>query len=355
MHYSVDDITPECLDGFDDIIDVRSPGEYDTDHIPGAINLPVLSNDERAHVGTLYKQESAFVARRIGAAIVARNIATHLENVLTDKPKNWRPLVYCWRGGMRSNSFATILSSVGWRVGVLDEGWRRWRRAVVDALYHGRETAPRFLLIDGHTGVAKTKILEKLKRDGAAILNLEAAARHRGSVFGAITGVKQPTQKSFESTLFDELRRAPAGATVIAEAESVLIGRCRIPAGLWAALAQGDRVEISAPSAVRAKYLCAEYMEMIDNPQIVENAIERLAPFHSRCVLDTWRAKVAVKDFESLAAELIEAHYDPLYDRTRRRRKIQPITRITLSQLNDDAINQVAQDVLSRVIAPNTR
>ncbi|MFZ1662256.1 MAG: rhodanese-like domain-containing protein, partial [Paracoccaceae bacterium] len=141
--------------GFDAIIDVRSPAEFAEDHIPGAINLPVLDNDERARVGTIYKQQSPFLARKIGGALVAKNAARHLEGPLADLTGGWRPLIYCWRGGQRSGSFATILSQVGWRVELLQGGYKTWRALVVTQLADLPVASP-VTVLDGNTGTAKT-------------------------------------------------------------------------------------------------------------------------------------------------------------------------------------------------------
>ncbi|MDX5403175.1 MAG: tRNA 2-selenouridine(34) synthase MnmH, partial [Rhodobacterales bacterium] len=168
---------------FDEIIDVRAPSEYAEDHIPGAINLPVLSDDERAIVGTIYVQQDRFLARKTGAALVARNAAAHLEGPLADKDGGWRPLIYCWRGGQRSGSFASILAQVGWRVDLIEGGYKSYRRLVVGALYD--DPLPhRLILLDGGTGTAKTRLLARLAEAGAQVIDLEAMAAHRGSLLG---------------------------------------------------------------------------------------------------------------------------------------------------------------------------
>ena len=127
---------------FDQVIDVRSPAEYAEDHLPGAISLPVLSDAERARVGTIYVQEDRFLARKIGAALVARNAAAHIEGPLADRDGGWRPLVYCWRGGQRSGAFTGILQQIGWRAETIAGGYRSYRRLVVAALYDSPFPAP---------------------------------------------------------------------------------------------------------------------------------------------------------------------------------------------------------------------
>ncbi len=185
--------------GVDTIIDARSPSEFAEDHLPGAINLPVLDDAERARVGTIYKQQSPFLARKVGAALVARNVAAHLDGPLADMPGGWRPVVYCWRGGQRSGSFATILGQVGWRVDTIEGGYKAWRRLVVDQV-QDQPLLSRVVVLDGNTGTAKTELLALMAARGAQVIDLEGMANHRGSLFGQMPG-GQPPQKAFESAL----------------------------------------------------------------------------------------------------------------------------------------------------------
>ena len=147
----------------------------------------VLDDAERAEVGTIYKQVSPFTARKVGAALVAANAARHLQGPLADKPGGWRPLVYCWRGGQRSGSFASILAQIGWRVETIAGGYKAWRGLVVEALYDQPFPCP-VVVLDGNTGSAKTEILNMLPGLGVQVLDLEGLARHRGSLFGAMPG-----------------------------------------------------------------------------------------------------------------------------------------------------------------------
>ena len=225
---AIEAVTPACLAEFDEIIDVRAPEEFAEDHIPTAINLPVLNDEERAIVGRIYVQESRFRARQHGAAIVTRNISAHLDEFLSGKPAKYRPLIYCWRGGMRSNAMATILAAIGWRVSVVKDGYRAWRRNVVFGLRENNASL-NIILIDGQTGTAKTALLNRLHELGLQTLDLEGAANHRGSVFGGIAGEAQPSQKMFESRLWHRLASFDLEQPIFVEAESSLIGRCSIP------------------------------------------------------------------------------------------------------------------------------
>jgi tRNA 2-selenouridine synthase len=216
------------LTSFDDLIDARSPSEYHEDHLPGAISLPVLDDEERARVGTLYKQDSPFAARRLGAALVSRNIARHLETALAGKPRAWRPLVYCWRGGKRSGALAHVLREVGWAARTLEGGYRAYRRWVVAELA-AQPARFAYRVVHGATGSGKSRLLRALARAGAQVLDLEALAAHRGSVLGGLPGEPQPSQKRFESRLYAALAALDPGRPVYVEGESRKIGQLQVP------------------------------------------------------------------------------------------------------------------------------
>ena len=312
------DVSSESLAGFDAVIDVRSPSEFAEDRLPGAINLPVLDDAERARVGTIYTQESPFKARRLGAALVLANTARHLQTALADKPKGFSALVYCWRGGMRSNAFATVLAAVGWRIAVLEGGYRTWRREVVA----GIEAAPPGLdlvLVDGRTGTAKTKVLHALAERGEQVIDLEGLANHRGSAFGAFQDLDQPSQKAFETALWAEMRGFDSARRVYVEAESSLVGRRRVPNALWSAMKHAPRVEIAAPIETRAEFLARAYADIASDADTLKSAIEKLRGRHANAEIDAWIALADAGEAEALASELVQAHYDPAYARARKR------------------------------------
>jgi tRNA 2-selenouridine synthase len=296
---------------FDDIIDVRSPAEYAEDHIPGAINLPVLSDAERARVGTIYVQQDRFLARKVGAALVARNAARHLEGALADRQGGWRPLVYCWRGGQRSGSFAAILGQIGWRVDVISGGYKAYRKLVVDALYsRPPEAVP--LLIDGGTGTAKTALLQHLAAAGEQVIDLEGLAAHRGSLLGGVAG-GQPAQKAFESRLATALARVDPDRPLWLEAESNKIGDLLIPPSLWAAMRRAPRIRVEAPLAARARFLTTAYADLLADPEALSDRLSGLTPFHGRERVAQWQQMAHEGEFAALAAELVSHHYDPRY------------------------------------------
>ena len=298
--------------GFDEVIDVRSPAEFAEDRVPGAVNLPVLSDEERARVGTIYKQESPFLARKVGAALVARNAAAAIEGHLADRDGSYRPLVYCWRGGQRSNSFATILKQVGWRADVIEGGYKAYRNLVVDALYRTTFPAP-VVLISGVTGVAKTDLLLRLPRHGVQVLDLEGLANHRGSLFGGLGA--QPSQKAFETDLAQAVLALDPARPVAVEAESSKVGERAVPPELWRAMLAAPAVEVTAPLAARAAYTARAYADAVADRKKLAGILDRLRPYNPREAVDRWQAMAAAGEDEALAAELMAEHYDPRYRR----------------------------------------
>nr|WP_233128307.1 tRNA 2-selenouridine(34) synthase MnmH [Maricaulis sp. W15] len=343
---TTDDLSGRGLERFDAIIDVRSPSEFAEDHLPGAINLPVLNDAERAQVGTHYTQVSVFEARRMGAAIAARNISLHIATALAEKDKTFRPLVYCWRGGMRSQSMATILAAVGWKTTLVDGGYRTWRRQVVAELE--REAPLPVVLIDGQTGTAKTRLLHHLAERGGQVIDLEGLARHRGSIFGDFTDQAQPGQKAFESALWCGIRDLDMDRPVYVEAESRQVGQRRVPPRLWAAMQAAPRLEIRAPVAERARYLMTAYPDLAADTDKLLAAIDVLRRFHARSDIETWQTMAETGDFQTLAAALVTAHYDPAYDRARKRDGA-PKRRSVLetATLDDAALETLADRIIA--------
>lgn len=328
--------------GFDDVIDVRSPGEFAEDHIPGALSLPVLDDDERARVGTMYVQESPFLARKTGAALVSRNAARHLEDTLIDRDGGWRPLVHCWRGGQRSGSFASILREIGWRVEVLEGGYRRYRRLVVEALYD-RDWPGEVVLIDGNTGTAKTDLLPLLAARGVQVLDLEGLANHRGSLLGHRGA--QPGQKSFETALAQGLSRLDPSRPLVVEAESSKIGDCLVPPALWSAMRQAPRIEVAAPLAARADYLARAYADLVADPGALAGALDGLIPFHGRARVAEWKAMAGAGETVALAEALAREHYDPRYAASRSRSEGRVIGLAETDALDEAGIARLADRV----------
>ncbi|WP_419252167.1 tRNA 2-selenouridine(34) synthase MnmH [Caulobacter sp. ErkDOM-YI] len=341
---------PAALAAFDQIIDVRSPGEFAQDHLPGAINLPVLDDAQRAEVGTIYVQESRLRANRIGAAYVARNIAHHLETALADQPEGFRPLVYCWRGGQRSNAMATILQRVGWQTAVLDGGYRTYRRWVQARLYDTPCDLD-LILLDGDTGSAKTAILAALAQRGVQVVDLEGLACHRGSLFGALSGQPQPDQKGFESQLVAAFDALDPTRPVVVEAESSKIGNRVLPPMLWAAMRKAPRIEVTAPLAERARYLVDAYGDITDRREALLAILERLPIHPSLRRLAAWREMVDQGAFADLAEALMAAHYDLAYARERRKSDQPTLASIALDRLDPTALDLAAARILEVITA----
>ncbi|MEO8812929.1 MAG: tRNA 2-selenouridine(34) synthase MnmH, partial [Caulobacteraceae bacterium] len=333
---------------FDEIIDVRSPREFSQDHVPGAVNLPVLGDAERAMIGTIYVQDSRFKARRLGAALVSRNIAAHLEGVLAGKPGGWAPLVYCWRGGQRSNAFATVIDQVGWRVAVLAGGYRTYRRGVTAALYDA-EPDLRLVLLDGYTGSAKTGILGRLAARGVQTLDLEGLADHRGSLFGGFAGRPQPGQKLFESRLAGALAALDPARPIVVEAESSKVGERMVPPMLWRAMRAAPRIDLIAPRVERARYLVEAYGDIVADPAHVEEVLAKLPGRHGRKRLTEWLEMARAGDVLALAESLVEAHYDPAYERSRGREERPRLGLVAVDDLSPASQERAAEAIAGLV------
>jgi len=333
--------------GFDTIIDVRSPAEFAGDHIPGAINLPVLSNEERARVGTIYTQDSPFKARKIGAALVARNAAHHIETALAHHDGGWRPLVYCWRGGQRSGSFASILQQIGWRAETLEGGYQSYRRAVVAALYE-TELPFQMLRLDGFTGTGKTEILREVAALGGQVIDLEGLANHRGSILGDIDG-PQPSQKGFESALLAHLTTLDPSRPVLVEAESARIGTVRLPPALWAAMKDSPRIVVTAPPEARAAYLAGEYARLAADTGALTTRLTGLTPMVGHDRVAAWRALLNQGDTTALARALIDSHYDPAYARLRKTDESPLRATLPIPDLSPEARAKAAETLLAHL------
>lgn len=300
------------LSEFDEVVDVRSPAEFALDHVPGAINCPVLDNEERARVGTMYVQESPFRAKKLGAVLVARNIARHIEERFVDKPKGWRPLVYCWRGGQRSAAMTIVLRQVGWDARRLAGGYKAYRRHVVAEI---DRMAPvfTFRVVCGLTGSGKSALLRALASAGAQALDLERLAAHRGSVLGEVPGEPQPTQKMFESRLWRELSRFDPRRPVYVEAESRKIGNLRVPESLIVHMWTSDCVLVEASPRARSNLLLREYAHFTCDLAALHAKLECLVPLHGRERIARWKALACGGDWSSFLGEVLADHYDPAY------------------------------------------
>lgn len=347
MAYTLSDLPALLSEGFDTIIDVRTPAEFAEDHVPGAVNMPVLSNAERAEVGTIYIQESPFKARKIGATRVARNAATAIETHLLDNEGGWRPLVYCWRGGQRSGSFTSILQQIGWRAQVLEGGYQSWRKHVVHALY---ETPLPFKItrLDGYTGTAKTELIKRATTLGVQTLDLEGLANHRGSVLGDIDG-DQPAQKGFETALLTALSTLDPAKPVLVEAESARIGTLRLPPSLWVAMKRSPRIVVEAEPQHRARFLAAAYKDLVADAPALTDRLNHLRAHAGHATVDHWLTLLQTNQPEALALALITDHYDPAYARLTKSKSAAPIATIDAGDLADTALDRAARTLATHL------
>jgi tRNA 2-selenouridine synthase len=279
------------LDEFDIVIDARSEDEYAEDHLPNAVNWPTLNNEERKLVGTMYKQVNAFEASKRGAAMAARNIASHIEREVLDKPKGWKPLAYCWRGGKRSGSLSLVLSQIGFRITLLEGGYKAFRQALLEDI---PRLAPKFdwRVICGTTGSGKTRLLQALEKSGAQVLDLEALANHRSSVLGAIPGVPQPSQKHFDTRIWDALRRLDPARPVFVESESKKVGNVAVPAALIEAMRAGQCLNLVLPDEQRVALLLEDYDFFVRDSEAFCERLDALTQLRGKQVVENWKTQV---------------------------------------------------------------
>ena len=330
---------------FEETIDVRSPSEFVEDHVSGAVNLPVLFDEERARVGRIYKQVSAFEARKLGAAVVSRNIAHHLETHFSEKSKNYAALLYCWRGGQRSGSLATVLSNIGWKVYLVDGGYREYRRHVLESIEESAEKGS-FVVLNGYTGAGKTLILKEVQRQGGQILDLEGLACHKGSVFGGDPDQPQPQQKRFESLLHDELAAFDFSEPIYIEAESAKIGRLNIPNALWQKMKIAPVIEIDSPLEARARYLTNDYEEWLGDIGRIHDTLDRLKGFHADKRIAEWKTFATERNWHRLVTELLDDHYDRRYTVCGTGHFEVPSNRVSLPSHESGQIAQSSHEVM---------
>jgi len=300
------------LGGFDAVIDARSESEYAEDRLPGAINWPSLNDAERAEVGTLYKQVSPFEARKRGAHLVASNISRHIAAGVMDKPKGWQPLVYCWRGGQRSNSLALVLGQIGFRVHLVEGGYKAFRAAVLAELPALAQKL-QYRVVCGPTGSGKTRLLQALEAAGAQVLDLEALASHRSSVLGLIPGQPQPTQKRFDTLVWEKLRGFDPARPVFVESESRKVGNLAVPEALITAMRASACLRLELSEDERVKLLLEDYAFFAQDPEFFCQRLDALVQLRGREQVKAWQEQVRAGRVEDVVRELLVKHYDPGY------------------------------------------
>ena len=333
---------------FSAVIDARSEGEYDEDHLPGAVNWPSLHDDERKIVGTQYKQISQFEAKKLGAALVAKNIAAHIQRDVLDKPREWQPLLYCWRGGKRSGSLALVLDQIGFRVTLIDGGFKAFRAALVADLPQ-LAAQHSYRVICGPTGSGKTRLLQALGAQGAQVLDLEALANHRSSVLGLIPGVAQPSQKAFDSSIWAALRSFDPGRPVYIESESKKVGNVAVPEGLIARMRSAPCLGLDLPEEERVALLLEDYDFFVRDIGFFCERLAALTEARGKATVQDWQARARSGDVASVVLELLIKHYDPGYLQSMQRNFSQYETARSLAPRDRSlpAMTELAQSLLA--------
>jgi len=338
-----------ALHSFDHIIDVRSPSEFAHDHIPGAISAPVLDDEQRTQIGTLHKQDSAFAAKRRGAALVARNIAAHIEQQFHEMPRSWRPLVYCWRGGQRSGAMAHVLGKVGWRAVQLEGGYRSYRRSVITDL----DTLPtplQWRVLTGTTGSGKSQLLQYIRAEGGQVLDLEALAQHRGSVLGGLPTAEQPSQKKFESLLWSTLRSLDPAQPVFVESESAMVGALRVPKALLNAIRKAPCYRLALPMQERIRLLRDEYAHYESDPNGLMAQLSCLTALHGHKRIAQWIELIHAQQWTVLVEALLNEHYDPAYTRSIKSNfeRATHATPLNVAHANEETYRALAASLLAQ-------
>ncbi len=340
------------LHEFDTIIDARSEGEFDEDHLPGAVNWPTLNNEERRDIGTLYKQVNPFEARKRGAAIAARNIAGHIEREVIDKPKDWKPLTYCWRGGQRSGSLSLILGQIGFRVTLVEGGYKAFRAAVVQDIPR-LVGALEWRVICGTTGSGKTRLLQALRQQGAQVIDLEALACHRSSVLGAIPGLTQPTQKRFDTLVWNALRGLDPKRPVFIESESKKVGNVSVPTSLIEAIRDSTCLNLVLPDSERVALLMEDYDFFVRDVEHFCDRLQVLAEFRGKVMVEGWKASVRAGNIEPVVRDLLTLHYDPTYRQSMQRnfRQFGDATIIAPDDRSMGAMTLLAEQIVKEMVS----
>jgi len=336
------------LDQFDAVIDARSEGEYALDHLPGAQNWPTLHDDERITIGTMYKQVSPFEARKLGGIAAARNIASNIEAYALDKPRHWAPLAYCWRGGQRSGSLSLVLDQIGFKVTLVEGGYKAFRAAMLEDIPLQAQRL-QFDVVCGTTGCGKTRLLHALAAEGAQVLDLEGLANHRSSLLGAVPGLPQPTQKRFDTLVWNTLRRFDATRPVYVESESKKIGNLTLPTALVERMHNSPCLQLSLPTEERIELLLEDYSHLVHDTTYFCHRLDVMAEFRGKVVVQGWKDQVAAGNFHSVVQDLLVQHYDPSYLKSMQNnfRHFGAARSITASDRSAEAMRQLAQALLA--------
>ena len=334
--------------GFSTIIDARSEDEYAHDHLPKAVNWPSLNNEERIRIGTMYKQVSAFEAQKHGAALVAANIARHIQREVLELPKHWQPLIYCWRGGKRSGSLSMVLGQIGFKVHLIEGGYKAFRAALLADM--PQRVAPlKFRVISGPTGSGKTRLLRELSSLGAQVLDLEDLAQHRSSVLGHIPGQPQPSQKHFDTLIWQKLSSFDATQPVFVESESRKVGNVSIPESLMLAMRESPCYELQLSLDERVALLLEDYPFFVSDAELFCQRLGALVSIRGKNLVEAWQQQVQHGQLEPVVRDLLKLHYDPTYATSMKRNftSQKPVETLVAENRSPSSMKKIAQQLLS--------
>jgi len=333
---------------FDMIIDVRSPEEFHIDHIPSAVNMPVLTDTQRAEIGRIYKKVSPFEARKLGASYISHNISIHLKNGLLKKNKEFKPLIYCWRGGQRSGAFNRILSEIGWQTYQLKGGYKTYRQDVISQLKYCSNNI-KLVRLAGYTGVGKTKLLNVLRQKGEQVIDLEQLAGHRGSLLGKIKNKKQPSQKQFESDILSTIYKMSSSKHIYVESESSTIGDLMLPAPFWQKLKYAPFIWLKVPLESRSEFLLEEYACLTEHSETLNqllNLIKRKGNYKLAALI---AENISRCDWKLVAENLLAGYYDPSYKKSLKRSQALKLAELTQENCSDFSVNATADIIISKL------
>lgn len=331
---------------YDAIIDARTPREFAEDHIPGAINLPVVDNDEYAHTGTMHRSDT-HTAYIYGVAASLNRLSHYTATVLPTFPRGSRILVYCFRGGKRSKLWYDTLTSVGsFKAEKLEGGWKAYRAWVIEQLGDLPKRL-RFVVLCGSTGVGKTRLLSRLAQRGAQVLDLEAMASHRGSVIGYLPSTPQPTQKWFDSMLRQKLQGFDATQPIFVESESRKIGRIQLPESLFLQIRQSPCIGIEASMPERVRVWMEDYGHFRSDPDGFVARLDRLRRIAGHAEVNAWIDLVRDGQFAECFERLMVNHYDPLYLRSMRHWQERMLASVTLQSTDDVGLDDACERLLN--------
>jgi tRNA 2-selenouridine synthase len=345
-------LAPLPFDQYALIIDARAPHEYVEDHVPGAVNLPVVDDAQFAEVGTQHRTDP-HAAYLIGAQYSFRNLSDHTASLISRYGPTDRFLVYCFRGGKRSALWAGNLRLIGFTVDVVPGGWKRYRNWVRESL---ATLPPRlaYRVLCGPTNCGKTRLLQALARQGEQVLDLEGLAKHRGSLLGDMPGQPQPTQKFFDTLVLDTLRRFDPARPVWVEAESKKVGRLLVPEELTTAMRRAPTLHLSAPMKERVQLCGEEYAHFAADPLSMVARLGSLKPLVGGEELAVWHRLASEGRASELFERLMTTHYDPAYCRstTREFGPGDAANRLELESLRPEALAETARTMTASRAAP---